>query len=594
MRPSKHYPRRAKRIPARFILAALILATTGIRAQIPWETIGVASDTHFPRFTRPVKVAIIDDAFDIDNPAWSASIAHNTREIPDNDLDDDHNGKVDDYEGWDFGDNDNQVRPSKKLLEKESHGTRVLGVFWEVLQRLSTGHPENISILPIKAVSDAKMNNYLKEGYRGIEYAIEQHADVIICSWSGPTIAEEEKAILAKARARGILVIAAAGNFYAMQPVYPGAIPWVIDVAAVDASGKKLRFSNYGMFVDISAPGDSLLTYDPYKPTASAHLSATSAATPVVAAVVTAIRAAYPTLSPDAIERLLKNTATPLEAINPLFAGNLGAGMINVESILNALEGPRNSASQGQQKSEDQRKNEDQRKGDGQQNNRILRQAKAYLDLQHLTTTTPLRIAPYGQYQQIRFLLQPAGLNTAGIPDIRARCYTGGEPHDTLVRGDHLKYPLILKGDSIDFYRASDRAQVSSHSRSWLYYEVITIDSSILYCGGTPTEITGTDGYIEDGSGDQNYTGRNDCKWQLTVPAGKKIRLSFDAFDTEPKLDQVYIFSGTSTKDPILAIFSGHKLPPSITSWDNKVLIWFLTSEENNFPGWRLHFKAVD
>lgn len=551
-----------------FILAALILAGTGVSAQIPWESIGLYPTTQFPRFTHPVKVAIIDDAFDIDNPAWSAYIAHNTREIPDNDIDDDHNGKVDDYEGWDFGDNDNQVRPSKKLLEKESHGTHVLGVFWEVLQRLSAGHPENISILPIKAVSDAKMNNYLKEGYRGIEYAIEQHADVIICSWSGPMIAEEEKAILAKARAKGILVIAAAGNFYAMQPVYPGAIPSVIDVAAVDSSGKKLRFSNYGMFVDISAPGDSLLTYDPYKQTASAHLSATSAATPVVGAVVTAIRAAYPTYPPDAIERLLKNTATPLETLNPLYAGNLGAGMINVEGILNSL--------------------------DHHQNNRTLRQAKAYLDLQSLTTTTPLRVAPHGQYQQIRFLLQPATLSSTGLPDLRARCYTGGAPHDTVVRGDHLRYPLILRGDSIDFYRATDRAQVSSHSRSWLYYEVTTIDSSILYCGGTPTEVSGTDGYIDDGSGEQNYTGRNDCKWQITVPAGKKIRLSFDAFDTEPKLDQVYIFNGTSTKDPILAIFSGHKLPPSITSWDNKVLIWFLTSEENNFPGWRLHFKAVD
>jgi len=63
---------------------------------------------------------------------------------------------------------------------------------------------------------------------------------------------------------------------------------------------------------------------------------------------------------------------------------------------------------------------------------------------------------------------------------------------------------------------------------------------------------------------------------------------------TEPKVDQVYIFNGNSTKDPILAIFSGHKLPPPITSWGNSVLIWFVTSEENNYQGWRLHYKLVD
>jgi hypothetical protein len=131
-------------------------------------------------------------------------------------------------------------------------------------------------------------------------------------------------------------------------------------------------------------------------------------------------------------------------------------------------------------------------------------------------------------------------------------------------------------------------------NEAWWYYEVTTIDSSTLFCGNSVSEINGSEGVLEDGSGTLNYTGRNDCKWQITVPEGKKIQLSFEEFDTEPKIDQVYIFNGTTTKDPILAIFSGHKIPPSIKSWGNTVLIWFLTSEENNYKGWKLHYRAVD
>jgi serine protease len=591
------------------MLSSASIATPAADAnESAWEAIGLREAAHFARFKRPVKVAIIDDGFDIDNPVWASHIAHNPGEIPDNSMDDDHNGKIDDYEGWDFGDNDENVRPGMSVLDKESHGTHVLGVFWQVLEQLSAGDCSAISILPIKAVSDVKLNNYLKEGYKGIEYAIEMKADVIICSWSGPSIAPEEKAILAKAQAKGIMIIASAGNFYAMQPLYPGAVASVINVAAVDRGGRKLHTSNYGTFVDISAPGDSLVTYDPYKKTMGAHISATSAATPVIGAIVTALRAAYPELSPQAVERLLKNTATPLEEKNPIYSGNLGAGLVNVAAIRDALRatGAGGSSMPGATGAP-----------------AAFHQVKAYIDLQKLRMDEPVRIEPTGRYRYIKFLLQPESPEKAGgspvaaslpaatsLPDIKARVFNGGKGRDTIVRREKLKYPLLLTGDSVLIYRfadkrpyastekrtsaAADNHRVTAKGKAWWYYEVTTIDSSTLYCGGPPTEVKGVEGYIEDGSGDQNYTGRNDCKWLITVPEGKKMQLNFEEFDTEPKIDQVYIFSGNSTKDPILAIFSGHKIPPVIKSWGNTVLVWFLTSEENNFPGWKLHYKVVD
>ena len=563
------------KIIIRLILMILLLQPLAGRAQDSlvniraWDLIGLRSAAHFATFHRPVKVAVIDDGFDIDNPRWAAYIAHNTAEIPGNNVDDDHNGKVDDYEGWDFGDNDEDVRPARAVVQKESHGTRVLGMFWEALQLLSDGAPAGITILPIKAVSDNRMNNYVTDGYKGIEYAIQQKADIILCCWAGPNCSAEEKAILARAQAKGIIIVASAGNFAALQPEFPGAYPAVIDVAATDNNGHKLRVSNYGNFVDICAPGDSLLTYNPYSQAPNGQLSGTSAAAPIVAAVITAIRAGWPGLPNAAIERLLKNTATPLESVNMLYAGNLGAGLVNVAAIRDALEGGPVLSSADVT---------------------ALRQAQGFIDLHRLQPDVPIRVEPTGRYAGIKFLLQSPETPIATLPNIRLTLFHDGHRTDTLIRKEKLRYPFIAIADSIFVYGSHTTPQPGP----WWAYSVITIDSSTLYCGGTVDIAANGDGILEDGSGAATYTGRNDCKWQLTAPAGKKIRFEFEQFDTEPKMDQVYIFNGNSTKDPILAIFSGHKLPPPITSWGNSVLIWFITNEENNYQGWRLHYKVVD
>jgi hypothetical protein len=293
---------------------------------------------------------------------------------------------------------------------------------------------------------------------------------------------------------------------------------------------------------------------------------------------VTALRSAYPQLSPEAIERLLKNTAIPLEAKNPLYAGNLGAGLVNVIGIKEAMESKDTEDWLGRP---------------------VFRQAKAFIDLKKLEVASPVKVAPAGRYKNIKFLLQPSAAASqaaaAGLPDIKAVLFKDGASRDTVLKKERLKVPFIVSADSLYLYAAAGKKKgAPPQAAAWWYYEVITVDSSTLFCGNTVTEINGSEGTIEDGSGDLNYTGRNDCKWQITVPEGKKIQLSFEQFDTEPKIDQVYLFNGNSTKDPILAIFSGHTLPPTIKSWGNTVLVWFLTSEENNFKGWKMHYKAID
>ncbi len=449
--------------------------------------IGLSEHAHFVNFRHPVKVAIIDDGFDIDNPLWAGSIAHNKADIPGNDIDDDHNGKADDYEGWDFGDNDADVRPVRSVIDKEYHGTRVLGVLGGPATACRPARLRGVSILPIKAVSDGHLNNYLMEGYKGIEYAIEQKADVIICSWSGPMISPEEKAILAKAQARGILIVAAAGNYYSLEPMFPGAYPSVIDVAATTAEGRKLSVSNYGNFVDISAPGDSLLTYDPYA-SPTAWLSATSAAAPVVGAIVTALRAGWPELSPAAIERLLKNTALPLEGVNPLYAGGLGAGPVECGS------GGDTGGWWIMRRRELWRRVLWGRRLRGCcRYTRIILQPQGFVDLGYNQPFPVKIIYPAGRYPGIKFLLQSPG--SVGLPNVRVELFHDGQRRDTVIRGSELKYPFIAAADSIYLFRSGPAGRgknPGTGSRAgagpggaWWAYTALTIDSSTWYCGST-------------------------------------------------------------------------------------------------------------
>ena len=79
-----------------------------------------------------------------------------------------------------------------------------------------------------------------------------------------------------------------------------------------------------------------------------------------------------------------------------------------------------------------------------------------------------------------------------------------------------------------------------------------------------------------------------------TAPPDKVIRINFTKFDTEPRRDLVYFFNGAGTQDKIMAIFSGNHIPPVLTTWSNKVLLWFVTDGQHQFDGWQMHYQFVD
>ena len=163
---------------------------------------------------------------------------------------------------------------------------------------------------------------------------------------------------VAYARARGKVVIAAAGNFqlqFPGVPVYPAAYPGVVAVAATRPDDGIAPFSQNGDFVDVAAPGTGILsTWDSrIPPNAPAQIapthgqgfraeSGTSMASPIVAGLAALIKTVRPDLTPDEVELVLTSSATDLGATgrDPVF----GAGRIDAFRALQAAQAYRRPA----------------------------------------------------------------------------------------------------------------------------------------------------------------------------------------------------------------------------------------------------------
>lgn len=128
---------------------------------------------------------------------------------------------------------------------------------------------------------------------RALVELVDAGVRVINLSFSGTQPSGAEAAAVRYAAERGTLVVAAAGNRGSTTPEYPAALPLVLGVAATDQSDRLWGGSNRGPWVDVAAPGVGLLTLCPG---GYCHVTGTSAAAPVVAAVATLVAAAEPDL----------------------------------------------------------------------------------------------------------------------------------------------------------------------------------------------------------------------------------------------------------------------------------------------------------
>jgi len=272
-----------------------------------------------------VTIAVLDTGVAFSHPDLSSSVWLNSGEVPGNNADDDGNGYVDDIRGWDAVDND--ADPS----DTHGHGTFVSTT--AVAPRNGVGMagvaPDSV-VMPIRVCgSEGCPHSAI---LTGLEYAIDNGADVINLSFGGYGKSTAMEKAVRDAVAAGIVVVAAAGNHGLdtdTYPFYPASynIDGLISVGASDHNDALASFSNYGAkSVDLVAPGQSVIGGTLSNSWGTG--SGTSFAAPKVAGVVALIKAAKPTFDPVQVANLLSGSVDVLSNLSGKVAsgGRLNAG----------------------------------------------------------------------------------------------------------------------------------------------------------------------------------------------------------------------------------------------------------------------------
>jgi len=271
-----------------------------------------------------------------------------------NNCDDDNNGYVDDWRGWNFaiGDNNPQAGRSNPNGDGVSHGTETSGLVGSAGNN-STGITTinwNTKIMPLQALTDDGPG-YTSDIVAAIYYAVDNDASVINMSLGGSDYDPAMKTAVDYAYANDVVVVAAAGNcgtgtesgctgLGAGYMGYPAVLNHVISVGATTSSDSRASFSSYGPGLDIVAPGSGSINSPTWTPTDattlySGALYGTSFASPQVASLASLIKSIRPNSSVDDIAALISATSTKVSSMNGLpYSNEYGHGLLNAGKAL--------------------------------------------------------------------------------------------------------------------------------------------------------------------------------------------------------------------------------------------------------------------
>jgi len=234
---------------------------------------------------KKIIVAIIDTGMDITHPALKDNLWINPKEIPNNGIDDDGNGFIDDINGWNF------VNETNKPCNSHGHGTNIAGIIRNVSPEVS------IMVLKYfdpKSLSDKNITNTV----RAIDYAVNNGAQIINYSGGGFGKNPLEEMAIKRAKDKNILFVAAAGNESTnsdKNSFYPASyeLSNIISVASLTQESDLVESSNFGIeTVDIAAPGKNIFSTLPGG--RYGQMTGTSQATAFATGVLAMMVATYP------------------------------------------------------------------------------------------------------------------------------------------------------------------------------------------------------------------------------------------------------------------------------------------------------------
>lgn len=274
---------------------------------------GILKQAHELSKGQGATVAILDTGVDLGHPMlsarWTSSSTH--RDYIDGDA-----LPTDSADGLD---NDT----SGQADEAFGHGTFVAGVVNQVAP--------DARLMPLRVMdADGVGNEFVVAD--AIVKAADSGANIVNTSLVINAASATLDYAIDYAISRNVLVIAAAGNLSSTTPNYPAASPCALGVASLGQTLLLSSFSNYGDWVDLTAPGEWVQSAFPRTVVNGATVSyaawsGTSTAAPFVAGQAALIRGAAPTITHSNISAAIAGTAFNLDQLNSSFAGRTGAGL---------------------------------------------------------------------------------------------------------------------------------------------------------------------------------------------------------------------------------------------------------------------------
>lgn len=282
-----------------------------------------------------VVIGIVDSGTDWDHPDLAPNIKLNYAD-PINGVDDDADGYIDNYRGWDISENDNSP-----MCVNSNHGSHVSGCASAATDNgIGVAGPGfKCKIMGVKVSLDASTTS-IDNGYDGIVYAADHGCQVINCSWGrgGGASAFEESIIDYAVINKNSTVVVAAGNTGIDEEHYPSSYENAMRVVSTDNGDQVSGFSTFGYSADICAPGGNIFTTildDSY-----AYESGTSMASPVTAGCAAMVKSKFPWMNSFQVAAQLRNTSDNIYPLNSGYSNRLGKGRVNLYTALTDTSSP--------------------------------------------------------------------------------------------------------------------------------------------------------------------------------------------------------------------------------------------------------------
>ncbi|MBN1447018.1 MAG: S8 family serine peptidase [Bacteroidetes bacterium] len=321
------------------------------------QRVGMARAWDVTRGTTDIVIGVIDTGIDFDHEDLRTQHWINAEEDANGDglfqpwpkdefrngisgdldgVDNDGNGFVDDVVGYDFVDQPqvsnaaggDYFEPDPVPYDEMGHGSSVSGIIAAATDNIVgiAGVAPGCRIMTLRAF-DARGVGAESDVARALAYAVAQGVRVVNMSFGDVVYSRVLRDVIRYAYARGVVLVASAGNSQSSELHYPSAYDETISVSATASNDILAGFSNYGQSIDLAAPGSDILTTDTegrYR-----RFYGTSAAAPFVAGAAALVLSRHPTFSPEEVRGILLASAEDLGSQG--WDDRYGAGLLRVD-----------------------------------------------------------------------------------------------------------------------------------------------------------------------------------------------------------------------------------------------------------------------